>query len=127
MEGSSHKRRHEDRDDSEIGPQRKAKRVEAAERRPKARDFEVDVQDVISAAIAHYRTELSTKNAYPDMTTEVNWARAAWKAGCHDKDVEITPNSDVLRLVSNITTSFTHIWPENLCRLQHALLTFAEM
>ena len=125
VESLSHRRQREDSDISATGPPRKAMRVEGFEGRPRARDFEADVQDVLSAVIAHYHADLSTKNAYPDMATKTNWARAAWKAGCHDKDVEITLNSDILHLVSEITASFACIQSGNLRRLHRAPVTFA--
>ncbi|KAI9507007.1 hypothetical protein F5148DRAFT_1150058 [Russula earlei] len=43
---------------------------------------------------------LRTKSgSYPDMVTETNWAKAAWKAGCKEKDVDMVPNVNHLRII----------------------------
>lgn len=86
--------------DLDPGPAHKVRRVHSVDGRPKAKDFGADIQDVISAAITHYRADLSTMNSYPDMVTETNWAKAAWKAGCKEKDVDMVPNVNHLRIVS---------------------------
>ncbi|KAI9441939.1 hypothetical protein F5148DRAFT_953871, partial [Russula earlei] len=84
--------------DLDPGPAHKVRRVHSVDGRPKAKDFGADIQDVISAAITHYRADLSTMNSYPDMVTETNWAKAAWKAGCKEKDVDMVPNVNHLRI-----------------------------
>ncbi|KAI9510536.1 hypothetical protein F5148DRAFT_1147466 [Russula earlei] len=41
----------------------------------------------------------STMNSYPDMVTETNWAKATWKAGCKEKDVDMVPNVNHLCII----------------------------
>ncbi|KAI9434129.1 hypothetical protein F5148DRAFT_1154837, partial [Russula earlei] len=86
--------------DLDPGPAHKVRRVHSVDGRPKAKDFRADIQDVISAAITHYHADLSTMNSYPDMVTETNWAKAAWKAGCKEKDVDMVPNVNHLRIIT---------------------------
>ncbi|KAI9511428.1 hypothetical protein F5148DRAFT_1280848 [Russula earlei] len=38
-------------------------------------------------------------NSYPDMVTETNWAKATWKAGCKEKDVNMVPNVNHLCII----------------------------
>jgi hypothetical protein len=90
----------------DLGPLRKAKRMDMAEGWPKVKDFEADVQDAISAAILHYRAELSTKNAYPDVATEMSWAKTAWKSAYQEKELDIGHSAEILTLVSK--THATH-------------------
>ncbi|KAI9449885.1 hypothetical protein F5148DRAFT_1152997 [Russula earlei] len=42
----------------------------------------------------------STMNSYPDMVTETNWAKATWKAGCKEKDVDMVPNVNHLCIIT---------------------------
>ncbi|KAI9448954.1 hypothetical protein F5148DRAFT_1379395 [Russula earlei] len=86
--------------DLDPGPAHKVRRVHSVDGRPKAKDFRADIQDVISAAITHYRADLSTMNSYPDMVTETNWAKATWKAGCKEKDVDMVPNVNHLCIIT---------------------------
>ncbi|KAI9508992.1 hypothetical protein F5148DRAFT_1148611 [Russula earlei] len=41
----------------------------------------------------------STMNSYPNMVTETNWAKATYKAGCKEKDVDMVPNVNHLCII----------------------------
>ncbi|KAI9511076.1 hypothetical protein F5148DRAFT_1147053 [Russula earlei] len=85
--------------DLDPGPAHKVRQVHSVNGHPKAKDFGADIQDVISAAITHYHADLSMMNSYPNMVTETNWAKAAWKAGCKEKDVDMVPNVNCLCII----------------------------
>jgi hypothetical protein len=86
--------------DSESGPVRKAQRSNTADGRPKARDFDLEVKDLLSAAVLRYRAELSTIGSYPDPAVEATFAKASWKHACIQKDLKIAYTPEVLGLVS---------------------------
>ena len=67
--------------------------------KPKAGDYEVAVQNVLSSAIGIYRGYLSTVNPYPDPREEVRWALRAWKAGCEECDSRILSNREIIKLI----------------------------
>lgn len=69
--------------------------------KPKAGDYEVVVQKVLGRAIPRYRGYLSTYTPYPSAMEEIRWAKKSWKDGCEDCDVQVAPNSEIIKLVSD--------------------------
>jgi hypothetical protein len=94
------KRARSDSIEPETPQLRKPKKNEGAEGRPKAHHFEIEVQEVLFAAIRHYRFLLSSEHAYPDLVTEITWAKAAWKEGCRVHEADIAHTPELLKLVS---------------------------
>ena len=77
--------------------------------RPKAQDWEVEVQEVIFSAIQFYRVKLCTINPFPDHLTEIAWAKAAWQDACDTNDIQIAHNSTLLKLVRRLFSSVARL------------------
>jgi hypothetical protein len=78
---------------------RKAIKVKSSRGKPKADDWEPDVQGVLAEAILSYETRLVTLGFFPDHMQEVTWAKAAWLDGCEECDVKIYHNTELIKLV----------------------------
>jgi hypothetical protein len=68
--------------------------------KPKAGDYEVAVQKVLSEAITLYRGYLSMVTPYPGPMEELRWAKRSWKDGCEECETQIAPNDKIIKLVS---------------------------
>ena len=75
-------RHYSDTDQLEAGEYRKAMKAKDSRGKPKADDWEPEVQDVLAEAIQSYETKLATQGFFPDHMEEVTWAKAAWLDGC---------------------------------------------
>ena len=60
----------------------KAIKVKNSEGKPKADDWEPEVQDVLAEAILLYQTRLATLCLFPNHMQEVTWAKVAWLDAC---------------------------------------------
>ena len=49
--------------------------------KPKAGDYEVAVQNILTIAISFYCGYLSGEDPYPGSITEMRWAKKAWRDG----------------------------------------------
>jgi hypothetical protein len=67
--------------------------------KPKAGDYEVAVQNILSSTISIYHGYLSMITPYPDPMKEIRWAERAWKAGCEECKVKILYNGEIIALV----------------------------
>jgi hypothetical protein len=78
------KRSHRDSDINELESSkfRRAIKVKNSRGKPKADDWEPEVQDVLAEAILSYEIRLATLGFFPDHMQEVTWAKAAWLDGC---------------------------------------------
>jgi hypothetical protein len=77
----------------------KAIKVKNSRGKPKADDWEQDVQDVLTKAILHYEIRLATLGFFPDHMQEVAWAKAAWMEGCNECGVKICHNMELIKIV----------------------------
>jgi len=68
--------------------------------KPKAGDYEVAVQKVLSEAIPRYRGYLSMVTPYPGSMDEIRWAKKSWKDGCDECETWMESNNEIIRLVS---------------------------
>lgn len=61
--------------------------------RPKAKDFDDVTQELIALAITIYRCLISTKQAFPDHATELEFLRKAWAEACQRCNIamDLTP------------------------------------
>ena len=68
--------------------------------KPKADDWESDVQEILTKAILFYEIRLAMDIHFPDHMEEVGWAKIAWLDGCSDCDLKICHNSELIKIVS---------------------------
>lgn len=80
---------------------RRPRRIDVTDSRPKAKNYEIEVQEVLSTAICHYRFSLSSKDAYLDPLSEIAWAKEPWKEGCRTHQTDIAHTPELLKLVCN--------------------------
>ena len=86
-------------DHLESGKYHKAIKVKNSWGKPKADDWEPEVQDVLAEAIQSYETKLATQGFFPDHMEEVTWAKAAWLNGCRECNVKIHHNTELIKIV----------------------------
>jgi hypothetical protein len=67
--------------------------------KPKAGDYEVAVQNILTIAIGIYRGYLSKADPYPGSVTEMRWAKKAWRDGCDECGAHIHHNGEIIKLV----------------------------
>jgi hypothetical protein len=67
--------------------------------KPKAGDYEVAVQNILTVAIGFYRGYLSGEDPYPGSITEMRWAKKAWRDGCDECGARIHHNGEIIKLV----------------------------
>jgi len=97
--GQKRTRHYSDADQLEAGEYRKAMKAKDSRGKPKADDWEPEVQDVLAEAIQSYETKLATRGFFPDHMEEVTWAKAAWLDGCRECDVKIHHNAELIKIV----------------------------
>lgn len=80
----------------------KAQKVDRSGGRPKAADYDDLTKEVIAIAISLYRCKISTVQAFPDRSVELDFVIDAWKMACENQSVqmELTPR------ISKIVHSF---------------------
>jgi len=83
----------------DVSKYRKAIKVKNSKGKPKADDWESEVQDVLAEAILSYETRLATLGFFPDHMQEVTWAKAAWLDGCRECGVKIHHNTELIKIV----------------------------
>jgi hypothetical protein len=69
--------------------------------KPRAGDYEVAVKKVLGRAIPRYRGYLSTYSPYPSTMEEIRWAKKSWNDACEDCEVQVAPNNEIIKLVSD--------------------------
>jgi hypothetical protein len=67
--------------------------------KPKAGDYEVAMQNILTVAICIYRGYLCTETPYPGAMVEIRWAKKAWMIGCEDCEARISYNSEIIKPV----------------------------
>jgi hypothetical protein len=82
----------------------RARKLVKSKGRPKASDYADDVRDVLDNAIMHFKVDLLRVNPYPDHTHELEWAKVGWAAANMMCDLKIAHNSELIKMVSLITT-----------------------
>lgn len=97
--GQKRPRRDSDSDPAQPDKFRKAIKVKNSRGKPKADDWEQDVQEILAKAIIFYEIRLATDGLFPDHMEEVNWAKVAWSDGCYDCDLKIHHNSELIKIV----------------------------
>ena len=75
----------------------KAIKVKKSKGKPKADDWESDVQEILTKAILFYEIRLAMDGLFPDHMEEVGWAKIAWLDGCSDHDLKIRHNSELIK------------------------------
>jgi hypothetical protein len=98
--GQKRPRRDSDLTQPDINEFRDAIKVKNSKGKPKADDWETDVQEILAKAILSYETRLATQGLFPDHMEEVTWAKVAWLDGCHDCGLKIHHNSELIKIVS---------------------------
>ena len=95
------KRPHCDSDPAQpdINKFRQAIKVKDSKGKPKADDWEPDVQEILAKAILFYEIRLATDGLFPDHMQEVTWAKIAWLDGCRDCGLKIHHNSELIKIV----------------------------
>jgi Domain of unknown function (DUF6532) len=68
--------------------------------RPKARDYEAAVQQVLAEAIPLFRGYLCSVTPYPGPMDETRWAKKSWKDACEKCGTLMAPNDEIIKLVS---------------------------
>lgn len=71
--------------------------------KPKAGDYKVAVQTVLAEVIPLYCGFLSTETPYPGPMEEIRWAKKSWKDSCKECDVQMAFNSEIIKLVSDMS------------------------
>jgi hypothetical protein len=97
--GQKRSRHDSDVNQLESSKYRKAIKVKNSRGKPKADDWESEVQDVLAEAILSYETRLATLGFFPDHMQEVTWAKAAWLDGCRECGVKIHHNTELIKIV----------------------------
>src|SRR5882762_6655464 len=82
-----------------ISKYRKSIKVKNSKGKPKADDWEQEVQDILAEAILRYKTRLAMLGFFPDHMQEVTWAKAAWLDGCRECGVKIHHNTELIKIV----------------------------
>jgi hypothetical protein len=67
--------------------------------KPKAGDYEVAIQNILSVAICIYCGYLCTETPFPGLMVEVRWTKRAWLEGCEECEARIQFNSEIIKLV----------------------------
>lgn len=75
--------------------------------KPKAGDYEVTVQTILAEAIPFYHGYLSTETPYPGPMEEMRWAKKSWKDSCEECDMQMAFNSEIIKLVSDMSYGCT--------------------
>ena len=83
----------------DISQYRKAIKVKDSKGKPKADDWEQEVQDVLAEAILSYETKLVTLGFFPAHMQEVTWAKAPWLDGCRECEVKIHHNTELIKII----------------------------
>ena len=78
---------------------RKAIKMKNSKGKPKADDWEPDVQEILTKAILFYECRLVTEGLFPDHMEEVTWAKVAWLDECDDCGLKIHHNSELIKIV----------------------------
>ena len=82
--------------------------------KPKAGDYEVTVQTILAEVIPLYRGYLSTETPYPGPMEEMRWAKKSWKDSCEECDMQMAFNSEIIKLVSDMSYGCTVLtFPED--------------
>lgn len=71
--------------------------------RPRIRDYDEEVQEILALATQIYRCQISTVNPYPDHALEVQWAHFAWGEACKELEVNIAATAMVIKLVTYLS------------------------
>ena len=82
-----------------ISKYRKAIKVKNSKGKPKADDWEQEVQDILAEAILRYETRLAMLGFFPNHMQEVMGAKAAWLDGCRECGVKIHHNMELIKIV----------------------------
>ena len=97
--GQKRPRHDSDSTQPDINKFRKAVKVKNSKGKPKADDWEPDVQEILTVAILSYETRLAIHGLFPDHMEEVMWAKGAWLDGCRNCDLKIHHNSELIKIV----------------------------
>jgi hypothetical protein len=97
--GQKRPRRDSDSAPPDINRFREAVKVKNSKGKPKADDWESDVQEILVKAILFYEVRLATDGLFPDHMQEVTWAKLAWLEGCDDCGLKIRHNSELIKIV----------------------------
>lgn len=71
-----------------------------SKRGPRAKDYDDDVQEVISVANALFRCRLSTMNAFPSDALELEWAQISWYEACKVLETKFAATRSIVKIVS---------------------------
>ena len=97
--GQKRPRRDSDHPQPNISKYCKAIKVKNSKGKPKADDWEQEVQDILAKAILCYETRLATLGFFPYHMQEVTWAKAAWLDGCCECGIKIHHNTELIKIV----------------------------
>ncbi|EIW80283.1 hypothetical protein CONPUDRAFT_90562 [Coniophora puteana RWD-64-598 SS2] len=73
-------------------------------RRPKARDFPSDVQQLIFAAIHVFYALMCNGHAFPTSFQEYSWSDKAWKKACDHYEHDIRLTAELRKLITDRTS-----------------------
>lgn len=85
---------------------KRARKVVKSKGRLKASDYVDDIQDVLNTIITYYKVNLLHFGPYPDCTHELAWAKMSWDTANRVCDLKIAHNSELIKMVSSLTTLF---------------------
>ncbi|KAI0824459.1 hypothetical protein BC628DRAFT_1420191 [Trametes gibbosa] len=68
--------------------------------RPRIKDYGADAQRIIAYSALLFKGKIVAENAYPDKLTERTWATTVWYHAAKHEAVELSSNSEILRLIS---------------------------
>ena len=71
-------------------------------RKPKAGNYELAVQKVLTETISLYRGYLSTGTPYPSPMDEMRWAKKSWQDACKECETQIRFNHEIIKLVRDM-------------------------
>lgn len=92
-------------------------------KRPKAGDLHKAERAVLQVAIEIYCVSLLCNDPYPSAVKEIEWARAAWVKACGLHQVDFSPTSERLKLVSGSLPYNDHVVTEGQFTVQITVRT----
>lgn len=68
--------------------------------KPKASDYEENVEKMLLAAMHEFACLILTTDAFPNETKQTQWAETTWRAACDEFEVHYECSVRMIRLVS---------------------------
>ncbi|KAH9926045.1 uncharacterized protein B0H18DRAFT_876831, partial [Fomitopsis serialis] len=68
--------------------------------RPRAKDYDEDVKQILTIAAQIFRCHVSTINAFPENSLEMQWAHLAWGRACRELGIQLAASPSLTRIIT---------------------------